>query len=219
MVHEIVARGERRNMSHAKSYAHGKDHTGRTLLAAEDIPAGTTIVVETPWLLAGNNWELVFAFFSKKDCPFSYDKLVKSFVSSRAGINQWDANDQAMCTGIATRFKQSADLVQRVYAIMVTNSISVSVAQNPHTRKFGMFKTLTLLNHSCIPNVRLQTKSDKTGETQLIALRAITKGEQLVMEYTHAHTVLGPKAFQDYMKFEFGFMCRCAKCAQSAPKS
>lgn len=72
-----------------------------------------------------------------------------------------------------------------------------------------------LLNHSCAPNIRLQTVDNHYA---WIVMRPIAAGEQLFRSYGEEF-LLGPSAAerqQNLMK-EYGFLCQCEACVNDWP--
>lgn len=77
----------------------------------------------------------------------------------------------------------------------------------------GFFMTTCKINHSCDPNVFVQYNQDPyLGLVlELVALKDIEEGEELVQSYIDQHlpTEKRQKALRDY-----GFQCRCHKCVE-----
>ncbi len=69
------------------------------------------------------------------------------------------------------------------------------------------------INHSCSPNVLVKyTHSPEYGlAAQLVALRAISPGEELVQSYIDPSL---STVQRQRLLAEYGFACNCAKCAQ-----
>ena len=67
---------------------------------------------------------------------------------------------------------------------------------------------LSLLNHSCVPNVSVE-HLDASNVMSLGAARDILKGEELTIEYVPKEGVW--KERQDGL-IEYGFECSCKKC-------
>eukprot|EP01031_Cornospumella_fuschlensis_P038636 gene38636-46969_t len=68
------------------------------------------------------------------------------------------------------------------------------------------------INHSCIPNVIVKYVPSENAEglvAQLVALRDILPGEELVQSYVDASL---PTSARAKLLSEYGFACSCAKC-------
>ncbi|CAG9111621.1 hypothetical protein JYU34_001751 [Plutella xylostella] len=75
---------------------------------------------------------------------------------------------------------------------------------------------LSLLNHSCSPNVVRYSKLG-TGTMVLLALRPIKKGQQLFDNYGCHHAVEDRKSRQEALKKQYKFTCMCEACVNNWP--
>lgn len=75
---------------------------------------------------------------------------------------------------------------------------------------------LSLINHSCAPNVVRYTKLGLT-ETMLIALRPIKKGMQLFDNYGFHHALSERASRQKMLKSQYKFTCNCEACVNNWP--
>jgi hypothetical protein len=72
----------------------------------------------------------------------------------------------------------------------------------------GIYPTICLINHSCLPNSHNNWNSQAEHET-IHAIRSIQAGEEIVIPYDRG----GPCAVrQASLKQAFGFDCQCATC-------
>lgn len=72
----------------------------------------------------------------------------------------------------------------------------------------GVYPTLCLINHSCVPNAHNSWNSTEEHET-IYAIRPIKSGAEITISYDHG----GPSsARQAFLKESFGFTCTCSGC-------
>ena len=73
----------------------------------------------------------------------------------------------------------------------------------------GIYPTISLINHSCLPNAHHSWNSATHCET-IHAIRCIEPGEEITIAYDRT----GPsKSRQAFLKDEFGFDCNCTLCS------
>uniref|UniRef100_A0A2A4K7Z8 Protein-lysine N-methyltransferase SMYD4 n=1 Tax=Heliothis virescens TaxID=7102 RepID=A0A2A4K7Z8_HELVI len=80
----------------------------------------------------------------------------------------------------------------------------------------GAYGFLSLLNHSCAPNVVRYTKLG-TAQTSLIAIRPIGKGMQVLDNYGAHHAVHTKEERQAILKSQYKFTCVCEACMDDWP--
>lgn len=72
----------------------------------------------------------------------------------------------------------------------------------------GVYPTICLINHSCLPNSHNNWNGEANHET-IHAIRPIKAGEEITISYDHG----GPSAErQAFFKNAFGFDCKCSIC-------
>jgi hypothetical protein len=72
----------------------------------------------------------------------------------------------------------------------------------------GVYPTICLINHSCLPNAHNSWNSDAKCET-IHAIRFIKAGEEITISYDKG----GPyDSRSTHLKNEFGFDCNCSLC-------
>ncbi|KAJ5642620.1 hypothetical protein N7490_006620 [Penicillium lividum] len=78
----------------------------------------------------------------------------------------------------------------------------------------GVYPTVSLINHSCIPNAHNSWNSSKEQET-IYAIRPIKSGTEIAFSYDHG----GPSSVRKrFLEKSFGFTCSCNNCTL-APSS
>jgi hypothetical protein len=73
----------------------------------------------------------------------------------------------------------------------------------------GLYPTICLVNHSCLPNAHNNWNSDSQNET-IHALRFIRSGEEITISYNKEGSF---KSRRSRLKECFGFECTCVVCS------
>ncbi|KAF1811002.1 hypothetical protein P152DRAFT_73632 [Eremomyces bilateralis CBS 781.70] len=74
----------------------------------------------------------------------------------------------------------------------------------------GVYPTICLINHNCIPNSHNNWDSNAEHET-IYAIRPIKTGEEVTISYDYGGTSTVRRAF---LKEAFGFDCNCRECSR-----
>ena len=78
----------------------------------------------------------------------------------------------------------------------------------------GIYPTICLINHSCLPNSHNNWNDDKERET-IHAIRPIRSGEEITISYDNG----GPSTVRwTQLKQAFGFDCKCDVCSLPPPE-
>lgn len=89
-------------------------------------------------------------------------------------------------------------------SILKTNGLPCG----PDSTSGGVYPTICLINHSCLPNSHNNWNGQAEHET-IHAIRPIKAGEEITIPYDHG----GPSASRQlFLKHSFGFDCRCTIC-------
>ncbi|KUI59135.1 SET domain-containing protein 5 [Cytospora mali] len=72
----------------------------------------------------------------------------------------------------------------------------------------GVYPTICLINHNCLPNAHNSWDSNREHET-IYAIRPIKAGEEITIAYDHGGPAAARRAF---LKKAFGFDCECSIC-------
>lgn len=73
----------------------------------------------------------------------------------------------------------------------------------------GIYPTICLINHSCLPNAHSSWNDEEKHET-IHATRPIKAGEEITISYEPGKKFADRQAF---LKKEFGFECNCSQCS------
>lgn len=96
-------------------------------------------------------------------------------------------------------------LVLHHFLVIKTNSI---MSKNPWST-VSVFNVLSMLNHSCAPNLYHPRK----GKQQYcVVIRPVSKGEQLYISYIPLNCELSIEQRQQKFKSTWNFVCKCEKC-------
>jgi hypothetical protein len=121
-------------------------------------------------------------------------------------------------TGLTAKLKALSKAEQRQFLSLHNNfpgkhPFSGIVKTNalpcgPNSTIGGVYPTICLINHSCLPNAHHSWNSDTKCET-IHAIRLIKKGEEITISYDKGGPSISRRA---YLKDAFGFDCNCRLC-------
>ncbi|KAI0183968.1 hypothetical protein EV127DRAFT_457200 [Xylaria flabelliformis] len=156
---------------------------GKGLVAKVDIPKGTRIICEKP------------LFTLRSSAPPSVHRLVAE------KLKPLPKDKQREFLSLHNNFPG-----QYAFAgIMRTNALPCG----PDSPVGGIYPTICLINHSCIPNAHNNWNEEAQHET-IHATRDILAGEEILISYAN-----GPsQARQRKLRESFGFQCSCELCSQ-----
>jgi len=123
-------------------------------------------------------------------------------------------------------FPQSSlrkELLRKHGAKNFNNPSNVDLESIPHSVGSGVFTLQSCINHSCVPNVTviggLLNTPNSDAQIEVIALRPIKAGEELLMSYLPMGDDPDAKYYASrehrlrYLREAYLFECDCPKCA------
>lgn len=129
-----------------------------------------------------------------------------------------------MESSIATKLKSLSKTQQRQFLLLHNNfpgknPFSGVVKTNalpcgPNSVVGGIYPTICLINHSCLPNAHNNWNSDTKCET-IHAIRFINAGEEFTISYDECRPSNSRRFF---LKDAFGFDCNCSVCSLPLPE-
>lgn len=155
---------------------------GKGLVARLDIDTGTRIICEKPLLTA-------------ESMPPEALELVLA-----SKLKAMTKTEQRQYFSLHNNFPGKPVLG----SILKTNGLPCGTDSSAG----GIYPTICLINHSCLPNSH--NNWDEAAEHETIhAIRPIKAGEEITIPYDHG----GPSAErQAFLKSAFGFDCKCSTC-------
>ncbi|KAI0903494.1 hypothetical protein F4823DRAFT_618288 [Ustulina deusta] len=156
---------------------------GKGLVAKVDIPKGTRIICENP------------LFTLRSSAPPSLHRLVAE------KLKLLPKDKQREFLSLHNNFPG-----QYAFAgIMRTNALPCG----PGSPVGGIYPTVCLINHSCIPNAHNNWNEEAQHET-IHATKDILAGEEILISYADGSS----QARQRKLRESFGFQCSCELCSQ-----
>uniref|UniRef100_A0A4Y0BGH1 MYND-type domain-containing protein n=1 Tax=Anopheles funestus TaxID=62324 RepID=A0A4Y0BGH1_ANOFN len=122
-----------------------------------------------------------------------------------------------ICATNAENRKLLFDLILRHWQISQVNSIVIEEVQlvedklEAYRYKYACLSLISMLNHSCVPNVTHIPLYD--GRCAVMAVRPIAAGEQLFDCYSFIANDLCKSDRLIHLKKHYQFTCRCGGCA------
>jgi hypothetical protein len=80
------------------------------------------------------------------------------------------------------------------------------------TRTSVIFELISRVNHSCCPNVELQTETTAQHQATLTALRDLRRGEELCIDYNPRLRSLSTEQRRAALRRKHRFHCVCERC-------
>lgn len=134
------------------------------------------------------------------------------------------SSDSQMESNVATKLKSLSKSQQRQFLSLHNNfpgknpfsgvCKTNALPCGPNSEIGGIYPTICLINHSCLPNAHNNWNSDTECET-IHAIRHIYEGEEITISYDRG----GPSdSRRSYLKDAFGFDCDCSACSLPFPE-
>lgn len=156
---------------------------GRGLVARSNIAEGTRILCEKP------------LFTVESTTPDRLQLIVA------AKLKHLSKEEQRQVLSLHNNFPGQLALD----GIVRTNALPCG----PDSSKSGVYSTICLINHSCLPNSHNNWNPDAEHET-IHAIRPIQAGEEITIAYDE---YLSYNSRRKHLKDSFGFDCECRHCA------
>ena len=163
-------------------------HLGRGLFARESLPANTLLWEEAPLLTASSLQELVRSIASSDDFT-KFDQLCRPDTSNESVTTTSKEEGVAYCNHFCVR----PDL-------------------------YLLFSHISLLNHSCHPNVAIVLQEQNKEENgpvkaKVQTVRDVDPGEELVLSYLGSETLFADASTRQHvLQSRWGFSCHCERC-------
>lgn len=110
-------------------------------------------------------------------------------------------------------FKQdfTDEEVIKVLGILSVNSFCVHDGEEEGTGLIGLYPWTSLMSHSCLPNIKIVTKSDFSYICSAVV--NIAQGTEIVTSYHHFYYHLfGTNNRREHIRANWKFDCNCARC-------
>ena len=181
---------------------------GRGLVAAKDIKMGERILIDS--------------------LAISLESIKLGDVITRKVTRSLKEQIQALPEEKATQFYNLKSLRTIVYSERDLKTLrkencfnEMKIFQSNKFERYTevLFFILSLINHSCAPNVEESYLPDVTEDQEIVdeyelrAVRDISKGEEITIFYLpKSGTIVPREVRQIYLKAKFGFDCKCSVC-------
>ncbi|KAG6440086.1 SET domain family protein [Babesia bovis T2Bo] len=106
---------------------------------------------------------------------------------------------------------EKLDNIKRfLYGLDINDDVDIQSIELPDILGVGIYKSLSLLNHSCQPNIEFDYVDNNTARVQL--LRPVSAGEQATISYVDATLPLEKRRRELWDNYLF--ICRCQRCLE-----
>lgn len=159
------------------------------------------------------------ALLFQKTAPNKYKRLMsmQSHIEERRGTAIWKNVQERVIDvmkktlgvmvfeAICPELDLSDETIQKIQGIIDTNKKEIRLAFSDVD---ALFPTACLMEHSCLPNVKLNYSKELAITVK--AGKDIAEGEHLSTMYTHA--LWGTIARRDHLNISKNFWCTCTRC-------
>ncbi|KAF2096557.1 hypothetical protein NA57DRAFT_58465 [Rhizodiscina lignyota] len=184
---------------------------GHGLIAAVDIPKGTTILSEKEIFRYGIP---VIPGFEYLDGSDRMDKFFESpsnvaWIAVGNAIAQLPQNEKDIIQNLTYHGKTE----DRTYWRIRSNSFTTYDGNDPGTPIVRVYENISRANHTCKPNA-VFSFNDLTGQGQLRSIREIRSRQEIEIDYFS--NVLSPQIRKKYLHENYGFQCTCEQCEHAS---
>ena len=192
---------------------------GRGLFATRKIKAGEIILEELPFLTCrlGSHLsplDMSASEIAKVLCLHDPLENLKSLDSNKIeeliNKNHWLSMDWNWKQEGKTNF------VEKLYRICRGNGLPICEDFSLYdSDECGIYEKISLINHSCIPNVVWSWVKGDFRRKQVRAMKTIQKGEEILACYDFSREFCyGSRDFRRQKILDgFGFLCQCSECS------
>lgn len=185
---------------------------GYGLFAVEDIPRGTRILAETPFIYEPARdyghflWEQLSSLSPDRMLRYTELSSTQDKVSSlrRLGIRQRLQKKHHSISGDA--MDVAVEDMIKLHNIYFNNAVIIDSRDDMET---GPFLLYSRVNHSCLPNVDNSFNATINKHT-VHANQDIKAGEEIFTSYIRAVNCKADR--QTRLREQWGFQCRCRAC-------
>eukprot|EP00667_Euglena_gracilis_P011237 EG_transcript_11461 len=190
--------------------------SGRTFKTTKPVPCGTKLVVEVP-LASSSSWR------PGSDIP---DEAWFDVVAQLARIQK----EQPLHLNLRSTEKAQHECptqsifeditdeeFQRAHAQVSANCFLGTVSDGQE--KLLLFLYTSFLNHSCVPNAALLTRSSPSGPVhEVYAIEDMRQGEEVVICFEGDELLYMPvDQRRRFLKDHHGLECNCQRCLHAPP--
>ena len=179
----------------------------RALVAGRDYKKGEVVWSEEPLLVwqAGEEVHICDEVYSDENRRIAhYFNFFKGH--DLPGVT----SDVPIPDSVPPDTKTPPAFLKRFAEVLQTNCFAYTPFEDEHR---ALFALASLVNHSCIPNLRYDTK-DKRRDVRFRALEDIQAGEELTLSYSHE---LSFQRRSEEIYRGRRFLCECRLCLQADP--
>ena len=185
---------------------------GQGLVATAKLPVGTTVIEESPILIAEKNEDVLF--------PFNMQQVINNFrrLTDKQKNQVLSLNDPGPNSPLGKKLPSvlAHGTDPKVLRIFAGNCILLCAHPEMNVNKSGLYMTISRINHSCAPNVVWSwlLKDKSRSVKQLRVIREIKEGEEILASYLVDGNRF-PSRGERQMKLRatWNFTCNCEVCS------
>ena len=186
---------------------------GRGLIAAKDIKMGEQILIDTVAISLDRKSE---GSIMTREVARSLKEQIKALPEEKTTqFMNLKYNDGIIYSERDLRTARRENCLRELKRFQ-SNRIETF---NESQEGYYLFFTLSLINHSCAPNVeeyslpKESEDQENVFEHELRAIKDISKGEEITIFYLHcSKSIMTKDMKQRQLKEKFGFHCKCSVC-------
>ena len=193
---------------------------GRGVFALRPLPAGVLVVSEVPTATWGDGDLSDPAFLASvvETCCCSKDAYAVTQALHPRLFAECDVVELTKARELLPDDVQAAIAARAGFGADVGEVVRVALVLQHNGFGSGLYRSLTMLNHSCVPNaVKYSPSSGSLGASEIWTVRSVAAGEELTISYCEPLEVTR-QAMHDFLETHHRFRCRCSSCvAADAP--
>ena len=189
---------------------------GRGVFALRALPAGVLVVSEVPMVTwsDGDLSDPAFLASVVEACCCNEDAYAVTQALHPRLFAECDAYELTKARELLPEPLQAGIAAKAGWGDRdISEVVRVALVLQHNGFGSGLYRSLTMLNHSCVPNaIKYSPSPGSLGASEIWTVRPVAAGEELTISYCEPLEVTKP-SMQEFLETHHRFRCRCSSCA------
>ena len=192
----------------------------REFVASRDIPAGTLLLCEEPFVknideslpLDIRGCVAILRLAEEKRTSDMRESPVLLCAKQLHPVSL-TCLDKRLVQTVRMKYKEHIDRLSKEYDVESDEILRLAFAVRCNKYSSGLFLHASIFNHSCRPNCVKFQPSKFNSKSEIWTTRSVSKGESFTISYLHPaeqHRALRRKR----LRHQFLFTCECERCCE-----